>query len=353
VLWYNAAEAFISEVSADISPSATNVWEEKIIYSGTLPAGAVLMNAYFMVWAGGGSYCEIQDCRIEEIIPGGLIVDGAITASKINVGTLSAITGNMGLLTAGTIAAAVMYSGTINAGQVTAGTLGACLINAGTVTANTILSGTMLADRILGGSIGACSLVAGTLSADQISATSLFWVNNGVTLTSMGKYLNSLSTHYPTASNFTTDSQVHVYSWTGSAWVELVNIGNTQSGSDYYCFDINLYSMSHGIHMVDQNAGAMYGISCSVGGNYGYGGYFSADGTHSYGVYGKGQAYGGIFDCYGVAGTGLGPISLGASSSASAPSHTALKGTLWVTSGGKLYINIDGSTAWALVGSQT
>jgi hypothetical protein len=135
--------------------------------------------------------------------------------------------------------------------------------------------------------------------------------------------------------------------------VELVNIGNTQSGSDYYCFDINLYSMSHGIHMVDQNAGAIYGISCSVGGNYGYGGYFYADGTHSYGVSGKGQAYGGIFDCHGVAGTGLGPISLGASSSASAPSHTALKGTLWVTSGGKLYINIDGSTTWALVGSQT
>jgi hypothetical protein len=46
------------------------------------------------------------------------------------------------------------------------------------------------------------------------------------------------------------------------------------------------------------------------------------------------------------------PLVLNPSGSASAPSHTALKGSLWVTSAGVLYINTNGSTTWAKVGAQ-
>ncbi len=50
--------------------------------------------------------------------------------------------------------------------------------------------------------------------------------------------------------------------------------------------------------------------------------------------------------------SGKSPLCLYPSSSASAPTHTADKGSLWVTSAGVLYINTDGSTTWAKVGAQ-
>jgi hypothetical protein len=46
------------------------------------------------------------------------------------------------------------------------------------------------------------------------------------------------------------------------------------------------------------------------------------------------------------------PIVIAANASASAPTHSATKGTLYVTSAGVLYINTDGSTTWAKVGAQ-
>jgi len=63
----------------------------------------------------------------------------------------------------------------------------------------------------------------------------------------------------------------------------------------------------------------------------------AANGQHNYGAWFDG---------------GTGPVRLVASASASAPSHTAFIGTLWVTSAGVLYINTDGSTTWAKVGAQ-
>lgn len=51
-------------------------------------------------------------------------------------------------------------------------------------------------------------------------------------------------------------------------------------------------------------------------------------------------------DCY------YGPIYIIPDNSASAPSHAAPIGTLWVTSAGVLYINTSASTTWAKVGAQ-
>lgn len=46
------------------------------------------------------------------------------------------------------------------------------------------------------------------------------------------------------------------------------------------------------------------------------------------------------------------PIVIAANAGAGVPSHSAIKGTLYVTSAGVLYINTDGSTTWAKVGGQ-
>jgi hypothetical protein len=46
------------------------------------------------------------------------------------------------------------------------------------------------------------------------------------------------------------------------------------------------------------------------------------------------------------------PLIIEPSSSAAAPTHSAFKGALWVTSAGVLYINSSGSTTWTKVGAQ-
>ena len=76
-----------------------------------------------------------------------------------------------------------------------------------------------------------------------------------------------------------------------------------------------------------------------------YGVYAEAKNTTGYGILESPPdasilAYGGYFK--GV----TGPIVLEPSTSAAAPSHSARKGTLWLTSAGSLYVNTSGSTTW-------
>lgn len=87
-----------------------------------------------------------------------------------------------------------------------------------------------------------------------------------------------------------------------------------------------------GVDAASVSGDAVRGISSS-----GYGGYFSSS-----------TSYGGYF----AGGSAKAPIVLVASVSGSAPTHTAIKGSLWVTSAGILYINTDGGTTWGKVGAQ-
>ncbi len=101
------------------------------------------------------------------------------------------------------------------------------------------------------------------------------------------------------------------------------------------------------------------GVTAYITGASAYAIYGEAYNATSFGVLAKNsnggsalEAWGATYDIECVHGGSKGPISLGASSSADAPTHSANKGTLWVTSAGILYINTDGSTTWAKVGGQ-
>jgi hypothetical protein len=93
-----------------------------------------------------------------------------------------------------------------------------------------------------------------------------------------------------------------------------------------------------------------YGANFFVnGGNVNYGVYAEAKNTTGTGILESPPdasilAYGGYFK--GV----TGPIVLEPSTSAAAPSHSARKGTLWLTSDGSLYVNMSGSTIWTRIG---
>lgn len=99
---------------------------------------------------------------------------------------------------------------------------------------------------------------------------------------------------------------------------------------------------------------AIYGSGGDTG-VYGSGdtGVIGAPSIGGIGVYGDAK-----FDTtYGIVAeashaTSYAPLRIVPDASASAPTHTAGKGALWVTSGGVLYINTNGSTTWAKVGAQ-
>jgi hypothetical protein len=114
---------------------------------------------------------------------------------------------------------------------------------------------------------------------------------------------------------------------------ELANIGKKPSGGDYIIGYFGSSNLSSGIY-------AVYAESTGA---------FARLGAGGIGAYASGVNYGLICE-QSAAATG-GPLLIIASTSASAPTHAAQKGTLWVTSGGVLYIN-KGGTTWQKVGAQ-
>jgi hypothetical protein len=229
---------------------------------GAIPSNARTMRLAFLTNYGGNSgRHQIQDARIEEVVPGELIVDGSITTDKLSV----------------------------------------------------------------------VNMVA----------------NDGSYLVSVGWYLTATTTQYPapTGANFTADGRIHMYAWSGSAWVETIHLGKNQSGSDYRTLFVKAPTGYVGVWVEANDSN-----TCIYGRNM-YGGYGLTAYSTVNAIFSQGVELGGDFRCEEGAGK-KGPIRLFPSSSASAPSHTADKGTLWVTSGGVLYINTDGGTTWAKVGAQ-
>jgi hypothetical protein len=121
---------------------------------------------------------QIQDWRIEEQVPGSLVVDGAITATQIAASTItggniaaSTITGAN--LVAGTITASEIAASTITATQIAAGTITGANLVAGTITASEIAAATITGTNIAAATITASNLVANTITAGQLAANSV------------------------------------------------------------------------------------------------------------------------------------------------------------------------------------
>ena len=164
--------------------------------------------------------------------------------------------------------------------------------------------------------------------------------SDGNYMVCIGKYLTSglnggLSKRYPlnNSQNFTEDGKIHIYYWS-SGWIEYIYAGLISAGSSGFIVD---HPLSSGIAIIGQSTGASgIGVagSCTASGGYGVSG-------------------SGLVDGYGIVGNGAkAPARLVPSSSSSAPTHSALQGSLWVTAFGVLYINTNGSTTWAVVGTQ-
>ena len=173
-----------------------------------------------------GSYFAVNQNAINLFsdkinVKGSMIVDGAITSTKIASKSINTAHLNGKMITADVIATGAITADAIKAGavttsaisansingdRITAGTLDAAKIKAGSITASQIASGTITSSQIKTGGISAANIAAGAITTDKIAANSINSskiVSSGITANVIkGGKLQSLSN----ATNFELDT---------------------------------------------------------------------------------------------------------------------------------------------------
>lgn len=117
-----------------------------------------------------------------------MIVDGAITSTKIASKSINTAHLNGKIITAdviatgaitadaikaGAVTTSAMTANSINGDRITVGTLDAAKIKAGSITASQIASGTITSDQIKAGGISAANIATGAITADKIAANAI------------------------------------------------------------------------------------------------------------------------------------------------------------------------------------
>ncbi|MCO4521697.1 Chromosome partition protein Smc [Streptococcus infantarius subsp. infantarius] len=140
-----------------------------------------------------GSYFSVNQNAINLFsdkinVKGNMIVDGAITSTKIASKTIDTAHLNGKIITADVISSNAITADAIKAGavttdkltansingdRITAGTLDAAKIKAGSITASQIASGTITSAQIKTGTISAGNIATGAITTDKIAANSI------------------------------------------------------------------------------------------------------------------------------------------------------------------------------------
>lgn len=140
-----------------------------------------------------GSYFAVNQNAINLFsdkikVKGDMIVDGAITSTKIASKTIDTAHLNGKIITAdvissnavtadaikaGAVTTDKMSANSINGDRITAGTLDAAKIKAGSITASQIASGTITSAQIKTGTISAGNIATGAITTDKIAANSI------------------------------------------------------------------------------------------------------------------------------------------------------------------------------------
>lgn len=173
-----------------------------------------------------GSYFAVNQNAINLFsdkinVKGSMIVDGAITSTKIASKTIDTAHFNGKIITAdvissnavtadaikaGAVTTDKMSANSINGDRITAGTLDAAKIKAGSISASQIASGTLTSEQIKAGAIKSINIEASAITSDKIASNSIDAskiVTNGLTANIIkGGKLQSLSN----ATNFELDT---------------------------------------------------------------------------------------------------------------------------------------------------
>jgi hypothetical protein len=150
-----------TRVSATINTPGLFIWPEVHLgYNAPTPGARMYM----------------RNLRIEELVEGSIIVDGAITATKIAANAVTADKVIAGAITAGKIAAGAVTAVELAAGSVTAGK-----VAAGAISAAEIVVGTITADRIVNAGIDTLRTAIDAMSGGASVATSGAYTHIGYT----------------------------------------------------------------------------------------------------------------------------------------------------------------------------
>ena len=152
-----------------LTPSAEGVnpptgWTR---FTGYIVPNAGSVNGQIVIhanWVGAG-ITDFADCRVEEYIGADLIVDGAITATKIAATSIDA-----SKIVAATITSAQIAADTITAGNIAANAITASEIATDAVTAGKILAGAISTDKLAANAVTADKIVANAVTSDKINA---------------------------------------------------------------------------------------------------------------------------------------------------------------------------------------
>lgn len=140
-----------------------------------------------------GSYFSVNQNAINLFsdkinVKGSMIVDGAVTSTKIASKSINTAHLNGKIITAdvissnavtadaikaGAVTTSAMSANSINGDRITAGTLDAAKIKAGSITASQIASGTITSSQIATGTISAGNIATGAITTDKIAANSI------------------------------------------------------------------------------------------------------------------------------------------------------------------------------------
>jgi hypothetical protein len=116
----------------------------------------------------GNKGIQIKDVVLRRMNGGELIVDGAITTTKMTANTI-----NADRLLANTITATKILAGEIGTNHMTANTINADRLTVNTITGNLIQANAIVASHILAGSIGTGHMTANTIDADRIVSNTI------------------------------------------------------------------------------------------------------------------------------------------------------------------------------------
>lgn len=156
VMLFDANDAIVKSQYGDwwfvgsigLWPDASGGWSLNSgalnVGSTAIPTSAKYAKLVALLNTGGtAGYMELQDFRMEEVLPGTLIQDGAISTAKITAG---AITGDK--ILANSITSEKIVSNAITADKIAAQSITANHLAAGAITAGSIAAGSITSDKI-------------------------------------------------------------------------------------------------------------------------------------------------------------------------------------------------------------
>ena len=218
---------------------------------------------------------------------------------------------------------------------------GSVIISNGVTVTNGVTSTTTAGAGVTGSSVTGVGVGGTSTSSHGVYGTAslggqhgVVGVNLGATSSGFGIYGSSTS-GYGVYGVSTTTNGVYGSSATDDGVKGLATSSDGVYGSS---------ATGNGVrgHVLSGSGNGVYGISLSGSGAGVYGSSASGTGVQGYST----SSYGGTF-------TGAIASIVLTPTNTTTPSHTALKGSLWVNLAAVLWINTDGGTTWVKVGTQT